>query len=273
MGVAIAVPLEKYEVNDVDITRIADTKYRPRSPRLTVVQQLMRNIFINPLFSVLNLLGIWKPKRSPWDDAYNRYNQMICMRLTPKWNENFQSEEPNDTSPAKKESFVVGTYHMPCAFETPAMMMIHCALSAQHIQRFARSNPYAFVGDFNIKPPDAMYALLTQGSVPPEHPHHPVNEVGDDWQPIVKPMRSAYKVDRGREPEFTNWAKTVRDKTEFIDTLDYIFLSPEWIVQGVGELPDRVAAGGPLPSEREPSDHLLLSASLSLPTASPTPPS
>ena len=53
----------------------------------------------------------------------------------------------NDSKP-----FVVGTYHMPCAFRVPAIMTIHCALSTQHLQKFAKDDPYLLVGDFNIKP-------------------------------------------------------------------------------------------------------------------------
>jgi hypothetical protein len=31
-------------------------------------------------------------------------------------------------------------------------MVIHCALSAQHLHKFANNDPYLLVGDFNIKP-------------------------------------------------------------------------------------------------------------------------
>ena len=44
-------------------------------------------------------------------------------------------------------------------------MVTHCALSAQHIQKFAKSDPFVYVGDFNIKPDSSMYALLTQGTI------------------------------------------------------------------------------------------------------------
>ena len=58
--------------------------------------------------------------------------------------------------------FVVGTYHMPCMFKVPSVMMIHCALSAQHIHKYASNDPYLLVGDFNIKP-----------GAPPPIPSHP----------------------------------------------------------------------------------------------------
>ena len=53
---------------------------------------------------------------------------------------------------ADSKPFVVGTYHMPCMFKVPSVMMIHCALSAQHIHKYANNDPYLLVGDFNIKP-------------------------------------------------------------------------------------------------------------------------
>ena len=42
------------------------------------------------------------------------------------------------------------------------MMMIHCALSAQHIHKYANNDPYVLVGDFNIKPGASL-----------SHPVHP----------------------------------------------------------------------------------------------------
>ena len=40
MGVAVAVPTAKYDILDVDITRIADTKRLPRKPRAGFVQNI-----------------------------------------------------------------------------------------------------------------------------------------------------------------------------------------------------------------------------------------
>ena len=61
-------------------------------------------------------------------------------------------------------------------------------------------------------------------------------------------MRSAYVVagggahDRTGEPEFTNFAKRkFSGGEEFCETLDYIWLSEEWNVEGVRELPSRSA--------------------------------
>ena len=63
---------------------------------------------------------------------------------------------------ADSKPFVVGTYHMPCMFKVPSVMMIHCALSAQHIHKYANNDPYVLVGDFNIRPGASL-----------SHPVHP----------------------------------------------------------------------------------------------------
>ena len=58
--------------------------------------------------------------------------------------------------------FLFLTSYYPAFLE---VMVTHCALSAQHIQRFAKDDPFVYVGDFNIKPDSSMYQLLTQGSL------------------------------------------------------------------------------------------------------------
>ena len=84
-----------------------------------------------------------------------------------------------------------------------------------------------------------------------------------DWKPTMKPMRSAYAVKEGSEPDFTNYAQS-KESEPFIDTLDFIFLSEEWQVSDVRELPKRDDAGGPFPNldKDEPSDHIMIAASV-----------
>ena len=56
-----------------------------------------------------------------------------------------------------------------------------------------------------------------------------LQEEGHDFDFKVRPMRSAYKVKNGVEPEFTCFSHTKDDikdnRPPFIGTLDYIFLS------------------------------------------------
>ena len=67
------------------------------------------------------------------------------------------------------------------------------------------------------------------------------------------------------EPEFTNFAQ-IRDDPVFQETLDYIFLSPGVEVTSVLPLRTRAETEGqgPYPSKEEPSDHVLLGATLKI---------
>jgi 2',5'-phosphodiesterase len=252
MGVGIAYPIAKYDVVDIDITRVADTKslFKPK------VYDRSKSVFLAKLNDLLGYLGLKVSKKPPvssraemiWDEALYRFNQMVTMRLKDK---------------QTGSEFCVATYHMPCVFKTPPIMSIHCALAGQHVHRVANGAPYVLAGDFNIKPRDSMYRLLTEGSVEAGNPDLPPVEEGDFWRAEVEPMRSAYREAQGSEPDFTNFAQ-VKNEEPFVDTLDYIFLSKQWEVRAVEPLPHRDEVKGPLPNEDEPSDHILIAADVDL---------
>ncbi len=310
MGVGMAVPLTKYDILDVDITCIADTKRivrNNRTPQNFIEEwlQYFRRQYWEPLSNLLirwNLLS--KPPEDPWQLACSRFNQMVSMRLAPK-------------NVGGGGAFVVGTYHMPCMFRTPAVMMIHCALSAQHIARYSRGLPYVFCGDFNVKPSSPMYSMMTHGRVLDDScEESPLRftPASDPWRAVLsQPLVSAYAIankaqggvsdeftDYRGEPDFTNHAR-IKDEEPFIDTLDYIWLgnsmavdpadrafnnqgrgrsgsNPQepslvpsgvervWKLQSVLPLKHRKDVKGPLPTQEEPSDHVLLSANLLLVT-------
>lgn len=154
MGVAIAIPLDKYDVVEIDIKKIGDSK------RATVPSRVESKGFWNGAVSRITKTleaakNIWggegyvETENSFWDWVKKRENQMICVRLQSKMD------------PA--ESFVVGTYHMPCAYTNPELMVAHCALSVQHIERFSRGMAFVYAGDFNFRPFTTMYSMMTQG--------------------------------------------------------------------------------------------------------------
>lgn len=149
MGVAVAVPLSKYTIEDVNIQRVVDTKYSPRKPKPTYWVGLL-NYFRGWVLKFATMLKLYKAPFDVWDSALYRSNQMICTRLQDK-----------ETS----KSFVVGTYHMPCMFDYASVMVIHAALSAQHILKYAASLPSIFVGDYNFKPTSAEYEVMTKGKL------------------------------------------------------------------------------------------------------------
>lgn len=246
MGVGVAVPKSKYELLEVDITRVADTKRLPRAPLPGLFMSWL--LFLKAtLLACAKYLKLYQPPTDMWDNALYRSNQMICTRLKEKHTQ---------------KTFVVGNYHMPCMFKLPSVMVTHCALSAQHLQRWAKEDPYIYAGDFNIKPSSSQYQLMVTGTLEPNHPDYPT--IVDDWRPNIKPLRSAYAVAKGREPDFTNYAKIQQEPT-FIEVLDYLFLSDAWNVRDVLELPHRDTVSGPLPNDDEPSDHIMIAADLTLP--------
>ena len=164
------------------------------------------------------------------------------------------------------------TYHMPCAFDQPRLMAMHAAMAMQHLQRLAApmSVPCILGGDWNLKPVDHVYVLLTTGAMPAaaasDDAYPAPCPEGDTWHPNLRcPMRSAYHVAHGQEPEFTNFAQSMKDSVPFIDCLDYVFISPHVTVRSAPALPGREEVSGPFPTALEPSDHLLLSVELSLP--------
>jgi hypothetical protein len=88
---------------------------------------------------------------------------------------------------------------------------------------------------------------------------------------LQKPFRSAYKVSLGSEPQFTNYMyelsmrgqKCKPKESQFIGTLDYIWISSEIEVLNVLPLPSNANAfSTPLPTLQEPSDHLMLKVNL-----------
>lgn len=259
MGVGMAVPMDKYDIIDCDIQCIGDTKKVIRDPKPKGV-----NAWLKKGADILRKLKVMKrPEENPWQLAARRANQMICLKLRDK----------SSSGSGGDDSFVVGTYHMPCMFRTPQVMMIHCALSAQHIHKFASGAPYVYCGDFNIKPDSPMYDMMTRGKISnPQVPENPalIQAPGDKWESVPPvPLTSAYHESLGREPDFTNHAQVLND-APFIDTLDYIFLgTPEgarrtWKVENVLNIPHRDLVKGPYPAEEEPSDHVMLSANLEL---------
>jgi hypothetical protein len=84
------------------------------------------------------------------------------------------------------------------------------------------------------------------------------------WTPQLQHgYTSAYRAtsDDDAEPAFTNWAK-IKDDEPFIETLDYIFLSPRVKALTTLALPAQSELDGPLPNGVEPSDHLLIAADI-----------
>jgi 2',5'-phosphodiesterase len=279
MGILIAIPLSSYKILNVDVSRLSTTATAVTldTEQHQIVESIVDQTSPDHSFTRDSL-------DEEWSAACSRKNSMITVELECK---------------ASGVPFVVGTYHMPCMFVRPRVMTIHCSLAAQQLQRLAKDKPYILAGDFNITPNSMMYRLLTEqlhhsdllkmpcrvlseeavkegqhdNSGTTETHSGPASDLVNStnnlkpqrtfWAPVLEPMRSAYVLANGIEPDFTNHAK-MKQNNLFTDTLDYIFVSKHWKISNVTPLPHRNDLPGPLPTEHEPSDHLMIAAHLEI---------
>lgn len=249
MGVAVAVPSEVYDLLAVDITKGADTMKYIKQPKPTSFQGFTKKYFSEPYAKLISIFWKIEKPMNPWVESEKKKNDIVTVELKKKNTD---------------KSFFVSTYHMPCVFKVPPLMMIHCALYVQHLQRISNGAAHICTGDFNIKPDSEMYKMITTGCIDESNKETYPPACVEYENPLklkIKPLRSAFKVALGEEPVFTNWGQT-GDSPPFIGTLDYIFLSDEWTVSSTAPLPSLEATAGPLPNDVQPSDHLLLSATL-----------
>lgn len=258
MGVGIAFPRKLYSLRNSEIVRVADEK-KWFFPKKSFLHRLFLLILskLNTVILLLHIRYSRITKILAEDDnsaANRKYNTQVMLHL-----------ECSDTP---KKEFVVATYHMPCEFRRPRLMVIHAALAAQAVQRFAEKKPIVWCGDYNFKPTDAAYELVTKGSLAEGHPHHVKRALPpeDNWHMEVEPFRSAYVVARGKEPAYTNCTINKLSSGPFVGTLDYIFLSHHWDVASVDILPEHYKEEDfcPLPTLEQPSDHLAVAAELLL---------
>ena len=252
MGIALAVPLDKYEVTKVDISRCSDTARLPKEN--TKDAGFLRKFFVEKPVNLYHKVTGKRPPQSDWQLARGRFNTIMYAALKCK---NTGVE------------FGVANYHMPCMFRSPKVMTIHSQLAGMYAQRMAGGAdgvPVVLMGDFNLKPGDGGYDLITTGALADGLDSSPVAPEGGEWSTSLGyPMRSAYKVANGAEPDFTNFAQ-IKDDPQFIDTLDYIFISPTVEVAEFLPLPNRSEVKGPFPAPDEPSDHILLAATIRIPS-------
>ena len=209
MGVGIAWDRSKCHPEECEIARITDTK----PGKWDSV----------PKVSNFNKLYNWitgsKPPRHPWSEASWRKNEMVLAKFKQL---------------TTGKIFSVGTYHMPCLFgsdEACQVMNIHAALCAKKIHSFANGTPYVLLGDWNFKPHDSTYTLMTTADLSKDAPEYPPpSKAYPKWSvTLPQALRSAFVVANGKEPLFTNHAISSFGGA-FTGTLDYIFISPEWKV-------------------------------------------
>ena len=120
-----------------------------------------------------------------WDESRKRFNVMINVKLqcltgeattaAAAGEEDASAPIPPGDGGGDGDIFVVSNYHMPCVFWSQPVMVIHSSTAMQLALKFAsrkvegesgcRTYPTVFAGDFNIKPQDAAYRLMTTGHI------------------------------------------------------------------------------------------------------------
>lgn len=150
-------------------------------------------------------------------------------------------------------------------------MLIHSALVVRTFQKLCGDDLGVLAGDFNIKPSDTCYSMILNGAVDPTHEDFPSSTPDGSppakWFPSpIKPMKSAYREVLGKEPDFTNYAK-VENQPPFIETLDYLFCTMDVDIVDVIRLPHRDEVKGPYPTATEPSDHVMIGATIRVPAS------
>ena len=256
-GIATAYPTKHFETLKIDLVRLSEKKQGgwPRKPKDPEPGPLKKYVF-NPIYKPMKAAyRYYRPEKredDAWDYSKWRFNQFIAVKLKNRGEDN--------------QPFWVGNYHMPCAFRTPAVMNIHADLVGSRIQQLAKDDtPYVLAGDFNILPESPHYSLLRTGELSPEDETYPYKKYDMNWAPQLKGMKSAYFELNGEEPEFTNAAHNgAMNDESFIGTLDYIFLSDEWNVLKVKETPKKADLKGVYPDAEEPSDHVMIAATLKI---------
>lgn len=138
------------------------------------------------------------------------------------------------------KAFYLYNYHMPCAFKTPLVQILHIDALKRIIASFP-DIPYILAGDMNILPTSKEYEFLT-----------------DTTSSIT--LKSSYLIANKKEPEFTCFNYTTFGG-EFCGCLDYIFVSDEFKVLKSHLL---LTTNTELPNADCPSDHLPLRSVLSL---------
>lgn len=140
------------------------------------------------------------------------------------------------------KAFYLYNYHMPCAFKTPLVQILHIQALKRIIASFP-DIPYILAGDMNILPTSKEYEFLT-----------------DTESPSSITLKSSYLMANKEEPEFTCFNYTTFGG-KFCGCLDYIFVSDEFKVLKSHLLLNTTTE---LPNADCPSDHLPLRSVLSL---------
>lgn len=154
IGVGIAYPGEQFEKVEERVERIGNISNIQQNGNTdgegkktsTPRQDAWEKSEMDAATSASTTLRVWRvpgnsfaPARTlvldEWAFARTRANMFVSVKLQER---------------ITKERFCFCTYHMPCAFFAPKVMVIHAALAAQTAHRLADGDPLIFAGKFPI---------------------------------------------------------------------------------------------------------------------------
>ena len=166
---------------------------------------------------IWNLFSTSNIEKTDVEEAKSKHNVMILVKLL---NQN--------------REFIIGAYHMPCAYRKPQVMKYHLETvwSICNEFSFSLSSPVILCTDMNTTPNDELYSYLPS-----------------------KGMVSANKFCMGKEPSYTTFTENKFMILPFQQTIDYVWVSSKHISQVI-RFP--VNNTDLLPSQSFPSDHLWL---------------
>lgn len=163
-----------------------------------------------------------------------------------------------------------GNTHLYSHPEFPDVKLWQCHQLLHWLEGITNNNlPLVLCGDFNSEPSSAVYELVSQQVVSPDHPDLRADTTDllrgvlmSDHHSISHNLllKSAYAAMLGEEPKFTNYT------VGYVGVLDYIWLTAmHWRPLTIAPIPDENELGGTgeaLPNALYPSDHLMLFADL-----------
>lgn len=226
LGVGIAIPTF-YEIESVDFIKVSDF-CNADSPDNVFAKLLEQSIDIS-----LNEI------ESTIQNAKNRTNLVARMKINLN----------------NGKSFNLYNYHMPCAYKTPIIQIMHIH-ALKCIISLSSGTPYVLAGDMNILPKSKEYLFLMENILTPEDSAYLLNP--NENQEITP--KSSYKEANHIEPDFTCFNYTIFSG-EFCGCLDYILTSNDFKVLKSHLL---LKTETELPNKDCPSDHLPLRSVLSL---------
>ena len=198
MGVATAFKLSDYTILDVDISRLADKRENgwPKKPKekSNFIKKIYKGIYkslSSTIKSIYFSLSGTKPKRitDPWFMSQNRFNQLVTVKLQDKKTKK-SFAVGNYHMPCAFFAPQVMTIHTDLAARHVQRLASFTSRSGSgsgsgavvmnddndndnnddngnedndETSTATSSMPYILAGDWNIKPGDASYNLLTTG--------------------------------------------------------------------------------------------------------------